>query len=415
MTIGGPCFDGLTYFFKISIIIWEMKNMVNNKKNTLFDWATKELSQDAVVAWLLNSENGTALLKDMCPNLEDGYKIKNIEIQKQGIDILVEVENKEDKQAIIIEDKTDTYLHDCQMLKYIAKISKTNKYSKIFFVLFKTGYVYEWEHKDYVRWQNELNETKGKNIAVKELNDSFNGLIISGGYQDKDIVFNDNTKIYIEEIYDLYDFYNFIEGIENKEPVLEEYFEFCKHLKEELKSREEDNKQEDKYYKVVIDTIEGTEVELRMIRPSGAGKRNYDYCFYSKNFFKFSPDNPLEIEKISDNYFILPYIKKEVKDNEISYKYIINYNLIGNIKKQNGYVPYNQLNLDKDKFGKFKECLRSQIEKNFKNDKEIQINNSKKENRLQILSFTRKEITKEDIGNLLKYAKDIADIIKNQK
>ena len=112
----------------------------------LFEYAKKELTQDAVIAWLLESGNiGKALLLNMCPQLkndiqENGTEIEELVVntQTESIDILVEVKLSNGKTtAVIIEDKTDTYLHDFQMLKYIANTANKNenrskkKYNKI--------------------------------------------------------------------------------------------------------------------------------------------------------------------------------------------------------------------------------------------------------------------------------------------
>ena len=49
-----------------------MMTKTENTNNNLFKWATKELSQDAVLAWLLNDDEiGNALIKDMCPSLKN--------------------------------------------------------------------------------------------------------------------------------------------------------------------------------------------------------------------------------------------------------------------------------------------------------------------------------------------------------
>ena len=108
-------------------------NKKSNQDNNIFKWATKELSQDAIVAWLLaNPETDTAfvksLLKKKCP---ENFTIDDIETQKNSIDVLVTIKVDGEKQAIIIEDKTSTFLHDNQMLRYIKTVADKRKYSKI--------------------------------------------------------------------------------------------------------------------------------------------------------------------------------------------------------------------------------------------------------------------------------------------
>lgn len=189
-------------------------NKKSNQDNNIFKWATKELSQDAIVAWLLaNSETGTAfvksLLKGKCP---ENFTIEDIETQKNSIDVLVTIEVDGKKQAIIIEDKTNTFLHDNQMLRYIKTVADKTKYSKIYFVLFKTGIVYSWECEEFER-QRDLIEKGNKMFSLEELNDYYKDkkLIISGSYNKKEIDFtNNNSKIILSDIYTLEDFNEFL-------------------------------------------------------------------------------------------------------------------------------------------------------------------------------------------------------------
>ena len=119
-----------------------------SKENNLFSFATKELSQDAIIAWLINKScvNETDKTgKNFLCNLmgwdtQKDFEIKKVIRQYKSIDVFVEIENDGNKEAIIIEDKTDTFLHDFQMLKYISRIaeekeSKKLKYNKIHFII----------------------------------------------------------------------------------------------------------------------------------------------------------------------------------------------------------------------------------------------------------------------------------------
>lgn len=109
-----------------------------NKAPNIFDYATKELSQDAMICWLLEwsghrnrSQNGAlhdcgvrfarALMEKHGANL-DG-KIKKVEIlrQERKIDILMRIN---DKQVILIEDKTDTKDRDKQLREYYDAVVK---------------------------------------------------------------------------------------------------------------------------------------------------------------------------------------------------------------------------------------------------------------------------------------------------
>ena len=121
-----------------------MMDSNKNDKNNLFMWATKELSQDALIAWLLNwkeGDVGKCFLNSMIGNEEKDYTIKQIYTQKDRIDVLVECERKDNNWFyVIIEDKTNTFLHSNQMVKYISTVSNykdenDKKFDTIYYVL----------------------------------------------------------------------------------------------------------------------------------------------------------------------------------------------------------------------------------------------------------------------------------------
>ncbi len=123
-------------------------------KPNLFSIATKELSQDAFITWLIQwaddsfmSENeklcktGKAFVQKL---LSSKYKIsvddiKSINAGRQwaNIDIWAEVNNK---YIIIIEDKIDTNEHDNQLERYRNTVEKEyGKTIKPVFIYIKTG------------------------------------------------------------------------------------------------------------------------------------------------------------------------------------------------------------------------------------------------------------------------------------
>lgn len=177
-------------------------NITSNENNNIFKWATKELSQDAIVAWLLADKTTgklfvQSLLGKNCP---DKFKIIDIETQKKSIDILVTIKVDDSYRAIIIEDKTNSFLHDNQILRYIETVSaleyKGEKYQTIYYVLFKTGTVYEWEEKEYKRQRDlieKIKSNKNKKITIDEINDYYRGtkIIISGTYNNAEINLTD--------------------------------------------------------------------------------------------------------------------------------------------------------------------------------------------------------------------------------
>lgn len=120
----------------------------------LFTYATSELSQDAIICWLLewakleNKEVDTALhivgisfldsLFAKFKDVESPSHYHSIKIYKQykNIDVFCVVN---DEYALIIEDKTNTNNHSKQLEKYLNEIQKEYSENKILPIYFKTG------------------------------------------------------------------------------------------------------------------------------------------------------------------------------------------------------------------------------------------------------------------------------------
>lgn len=146
----------------------------------IFDHAKKELSQDAVITCILKERDANAkeFIKSMlgsdCPAY---FTIEEVQNQVSKIDVLVTIkvsdDNGEHYEAIIIEDKTNTFLHDDQLKKYVDAIANIKTINKIYFVLFKTGDYYFWERDMYKEMQSNYKPTHKKTIVYKEflLND----------------------------------------------------------------------------------------------------------------------------------------------------------------------------------------------------------------------------------------------------
>jgi len=97
--------------------------------NNLFDYATKELSQDAFLRWLFESWKDKDL-KDIVMDLFNNFGIDidyddivNVTTHKvSNIDISVIIETKTKPILLLIEDKTESNAHDNQLLVYDGKI-----------------------------------------------------------------------------------------------------------------------------------------------------------------------------------------------------------------------------------------------------------------------------------------------------
>ena len=128
--------------------------------NNLFDYATSELSQDAVICWCLNWLNEPeAELYPLAVNLlqkmgegpiEKGQTLRTIQ-QFYKTDILVCLAGK--NRVILVEDKTDTSEHGEQIRRYREQLKRLSEEERRFCgidenvevrtVYFKTGFFYD--------------------------------------------------------------------------------------------------------------------------------------------------------------------------------------------------------------------------------------------------------------------------------
>ena len=122
-----------------------------SEKANLFTYATKELSQDAFLMWVLSNYDdegdvGRAakkLLAEFC-HLDNDEEIRNLTVRPQEgkIDISVYFDtNKREKLGLFIEDKTGSNEHNQLETynDYIDKKLKETEITKAFRIFYKTG------------------------------------------------------------------------------------------------------------------------------------------------------------------------------------------------------------------------------------------------------------------------------------
>lgn len=113
----------------------------------LFDYATKELSQDAFLMWMFDSWED----KDLQPVVENLIRkfcnkefkeIRNIEVQPQWhkIDVSIHFDADGVKQHIFIEDKTTSLEHN-QLSVYSGEIKKEYDDNNCYKVFYKTSLI----------------------------------------------------------------------------------------------------------------------------------------------------------------------------------------------------------------------------------------------------------------------------------
>ena len=142
----------------------------------IFSFATSELSQDAVFSWLLQwaEPSNETYDKELCDLgksfldlLTDGKvtTLKNIQVGRQwnNIDIWAEIN---DDTFLIIEDKTNTTIHDNQLDVYKKTVLEEykGKRDNLFYAYIKTGN----------EPQVTIDEIKGKGYKTINRNDILN-------------------------------------------------------------------------------------------------------------------------------------------------------------------------------------------------------------------------------------------------
>lgn len=123
--------------------------------NNFFTFSLHERTQDAFVAWLCSCYNepvssnlhkvAEGFIKELL-GVNVNFQAVEIETQKYDIDILLTLKNVDDTgndYYVVIEDKTNSKIHNNQLVKYIDKLIKAKGVSqdRIFVVYYKSGYV----------------------------------------------------------------------------------------------------------------------------------------------------------------------------------------------------------------------------------------------------------------------------------
>ena len=157
-----------------------------NDYPNIFDYATKEFTQDAMICWLLNcKETCLPFLNEFI--FKDNDEIKGeIEFeygpskQISRIDVYANIEYNGKYYPIIFENKSNTTIHDNQIERYCNQVyewyKEKSELDTIYFVYFKTGYMF-YKEKELVEKEFNKIENKEKfniyinNIGVDKLTD----------------------------------------------------------------------------------------------------------------------------------------------------------------------------------------------------------------------------------------------------
>lgn len=176
----------------------------------LFDFATKELSQDAFLRWLLENYNcddddvrnaSRALLISFIN--DDKYSENDIKklwtkSQDHKADISVWLEMSDNyKYGIIIEDKT--YSNEHNQLKNYKKVFDNDSWwkehtNKMVYIFYKTGYIQEWE-KEIIKEANWIEFSFDKIYEFWSNYVNSNNLIINNYANYIDDLYNKRNNI----------------------------------------------------------------------------------------------------------------------------------------------------------------------------------------------------------------------------
>jgi len=130
--------------------------MIYENTKNLFNYATKELSQDALLRWLFENYNcdykdvreaSIKLLQMFIGKSIEASNVKKLKTfaQLHKMDIVVTFELDSKKHVIVIEDKTDSSEHGNQLGKYKEKAEHNFANSSLNFIYYKTNLLSNYE------------------------------------------------------------------------------------------------------------------------------------------------------------------------------------------------------------------------------------------------------------------------------
>lgn len=117
----------------------------------IFNFATKELSQDAFLRWLIENihsdQEGLSMISKellsrfLSITIESPHHVTDLEThgQKHHVDILITCRVNGQSYLIAIEDKTYTWVHDNQLMRYKNEIEKHYPSFKKIYIFYKTS------------------------------------------------------------------------------------------------------------------------------------------------------------------------------------------------------------------------------------------------------------------------------------
>jgi len=148
------------------------------KSKNLFDFASKELSQDAFLCWLVSNIDDVDIKQCANEFLDHIFGLGNVQLkakdiayleadtQVSKIDIVINLIDKEGKQYLVtIEDKTVSDEHN-QLEKYMKTVKSLSKGKQWIGIFYKTDYMFESEVQ-------RVNKASWKIFTYKKIDEVF--------------------------------------------------------------------------------------------------------------------------------------------------------------------------------------------------------------------------------------------------
>lgn len=163
--------------------------------NNIFSFSLHERTQDAFVAWLCSCYNepvssnlhkvAEKFIRELL-GVNVNFQAVEVETQIYDIDILLTLKDEDNPgndYYVVIEDKTNSKIHDNQLVTYIRNLIKKKKTSadRIFVVYYKTGHMAETpdcitlEDKDKCEYKFDPN-VKSERQEVESITNTYPGL-----------------------------------------------------------------------------------------------------------------------------------------------------------------------------------------------------------------------------------------------
>lgn len=331
----------------------------------IFDYATKELSQDAFLMWLLDSYDDPeisnityALLHEFCEFTFDEKVLKmDIEPQRHKIDIIVWITTSKSREIMLcIEDKAGSSEHN-QLTKYDEFIDNIIEKKDIYKIFYKANELSEQDIEGIYK-ANLNNKHKWKTYSIKEITSFFR------------------------------------KHLNNENTILNAYIEHIEHIYKACKNSEKPIKNKTK-----IDRIAWKSFFKNYVEPS-LSKQGYDCAICEAGRYPYAL---LKIWKANSKCNI-PYLEirsRDCCDNSFCARFLC-YGVFDNIKTLEQELVIKQ--------------KQQQLIERVEQCNEFECKGLRKINPKQ-LGFSHKEIkatSKEEFVSLIeKYAKTYLDLMKD--